>query len=301
MRSITRRDFLQKTPLVAGLGLGGKLVLETKLPSTKVHAANNTKSDPKTISFGLVTDPHYADMPPKRNRYYRDSLAKMKQAVDSFNQRSLTFAVELGDFIDAGPSAQEDMEYLRRISDVSHQFEGDRHFVLGNHCVNSLTKQQLLYTCQAKTKTTYYSFDHGDFHFIVLDGNFRKDGVEYKPGNYHWDDTALPAKQIEWLKADLARAKEKVTSIFIHQNMDDDGAPRNLDNSAKVRKILEEAENVAVVFQGHCHKGRYRRIGGIHYCTLHPMVIGPSLKNNSYAIATLNREGVLKIESFGES
>lgn len=274
--------------------------------SDNLFAATEAEASAKTISFGLVADAHYADIPPgDGDRCYRDSLAKLRQAVETFHQRQLPFAVELGDFVDAGPSVNDDMKYLKRICGIFHQFKGDRHFVLGNHCVRTLTKQQFLDTCGAKVKKTYYSFDHsldggGDFHFVVLDGNFRRDGVEYEPGNAEWTDTALPKAQIEWLKKDLAEAKEKVTAVFIHQNMDDDGESRNLANSSEVRQILEAADNVSAVFQGHRHEGGYRKIGGIHYCTLNAMAAGSGLENNAYAIATLNLNGSLKIETFGK-
>jgi alkaline phosphatase len=294
MKLITRRDFLRKTSVLAGVGLGAS--------SMPLYADDGTpESTPESITFGLVADVHYADIPTKGDRHYRDSLPKLKQAINTFNKRSVKFAVELGDFVDAGPSVENDIKYLRQVSNVFHQFKGDRHFVFGNHCVHTIPKKKLLDVCKVKTKKTYYSFDHGNFHFIVLDGDFREDGVEYEPGNWKWTDTAIPAKQLKWLKTDLAKAKGKVVTVFVHQNMDDDGSPYDLDNSAILRQTLEDAGNVVAVFQGHRHPGRYRRINGIHYCTLRAMVVGPGLKNNSYAIATLRSNGELHVESFGKN
>ena len=289
--SLSRRSFVKGSSALLGLG-----VIST---SNNLLAA--TEVTPESISFGLVADAHYADIPTgSGNRCYRESLAKLRQAVANFNQRSLSFVVELGDLIDAGSSVKEDQGYLKKASGVLQTFTGDCHFVLGNHCVRTLTKQQFLDGCGAKTKDSYYSFDHGDFHFVVLDGDFREDGVEYEPGNAKWTDTALPEHQIAWLKEDLAKAKGKVTTIFIHQNLDCDGDPCCIDNCVEVRKVLEAAGNVAVVFQGHLHEGGYRKIGGIHYCTLQAMVVGSGLENNAYAIATLNRDGTLQIETFGK-
>lgn len=44
---------------------------------TPVHAVD---SSPK-LRFGMVTDPHYADVDTRGSRYYRQSLAKMKESV----------------------------------------------------------------------------------------------------------------------------------------------------------------------------------------------------------------------------
>jgi len=93
------------------------------------------------FSFGLVTDVHYADVAPKGSRYYRDSHEKLRLAVDTFNQRKVPFVVELGDFVDAGSSKADDLKYLQSIRKVFETFHGERHYVLGNHCVTRLTKE----------------------------------------------------------------------------------------------------------------------------------------------------------------
>ena len=45
-----------------------------------------------TVSFGVMTDSHYADRPPKEIRYYRDSIEKMQECIDSFNRLNFDFA-----------------------------------------------------------------------------------------------------------------------------------------------------------------------------------------------------------------
>ena len=73
-----------------------------------------------------------------------------------------------------------------------------------------------------------------------------------------------------------------------------------MKNAAKVRKVLEASGDIAAVFQGHKHTGAYRKINGIHYCTLRAMVKGGGLKNNSYAVATLGESGSIGFEPFGK-
>lgn len=50
--------------------------------------------------FGIVTDVHYADVDPIATRFYRDSLAKMRQATAHFSGAGCDFIIELGDFKD---------------------------------------------------------------------------------------------------------------------------------------------------------------------------------------------------------
>ena len=56
----------------------------------------------RPVRFGVVTDSHYSGRDRWSDRHYRDSLAKMRQAVDAFNGAGLDFAIELGDMKDMG-------------------------------------------------------------------------------------------------------------------------------------------------------------------------------------------------------
>ena len=131
-KTLSRRRFLNAVAGGIGIGAAG-LSAASRLLAAPEHGAG-------VFSFGLVTDVHYADAPARGSRHYRDSLAKLQEAVRTFNQRKVSFVVELGDLIDAGPSKQKELEHLRTIDEVYQGFRGQRHYVLGNHCLNELTK-----------------------------------------------------------------------------------------------------------------------------------------------------------------
>ena len=289
--NLTRRRFLK----TAGAGLG--LSAAGLLASSEGLAAADESAEP--LTFGLVTDVHYADAPTRGSRHYRDSLAKLDQAVGAFNRRKVSFVVELGDFIDAGPSQAEEIQHLRRIDEVYQGLRGPRHYVLGNHCVSKLTKDEFLAHSGARVKRSFYSFDFGPFHFAVLDANFRRDGTPYAAGNFSWTDAWIHPPQQKWLADDLERAGTKKTFLFLHQNLQDETDPHGVKNAPQVRRILEDAGNVVAVFQGHMHSGGYAQIGGVHYCTLKAMVEGPTLENNAYAIVTVQKSGQPTLEGFG--
>jgi len=290
-RNLTRRRFLKRAGAGFGLSAAGLLAASDGL------GAGDEGADP--LTFGLVTDVHYADLPPRGSRHYRDSLAKLDQAVRTFNRRKVSFVVELGDLIDAGPSKAEEIENLRTIDKVYQGFRGPRYYVLGNHCVNTLTKDEFLAHSAARIKESFYSFDFGPFHFVVLDANFRRDGTPYAAGNFSWTDTWIHPPQQKWLADDLERAGAKKAFLFLHQNLHDETDPHGVKNAPQVRRILEDAGNVVAVFQGHMHSGGHARIGGVHYCTLKAMVEGPTLKNNAYAIVTVQKSGQPAVEGFG--
>eukprot|EP00037_Helgoeca_nana_P018828 m.181856 g.181856 ORF g.181856 m.181856 type:complete len:522 (+) comp24609_c0_seq1:47-1612(+) len=124
--------------------------------STEATAA--TSSTP-VVSFGIVTDVHYADAAPSGTRIYRDSVDKVKAAVDTFNAAGSTdFIISLGDLKDTDASRGCDtpnvpaspacvnltIGFLKTIEGVLAGFNGPRHHLLGNHDVDILTQLEVL-------------------------------------------------------------------------------------------------------------------------------------------------------------
>ena len=290
-RVVTRRRFIRTAAAGMGIGLAGRW------PANRALSA--AESAAESFSFGLVTDVHYADVPPKGTRHYRDSQQKLRLAVETFNRQRVSFVAELGDFIDAGPSKAHDLKYLHAIREVFEDLKCPRHDVLGNHCVARLTKSEFLANCGAAVKQSYYSFDSGRYHFVVLDGDFRKDGSPYRPGNFSWTDTWIHKPQQRWLTEDLQKARGKTTIVFVHQNLDKEKNPHGVKNAPELRTVLEKSGNVRAVFQGHMHSGGYAKLGGIHYCTLRAMVEGPTPKNNAYAVVRLDKRDRITLQAFG--
>jgi len=252
-----------------------------------------------TFSFGVITDLHYAEIPPKGKRYCADSRAKLGQALATFAARQLPLVVELGDLIDAGPNRAADLGYLQTMRTSLENFPGQRRFVLGNHCVQTIGKDEFLIGWGSPGAPTYYSFDQGRWHFVVLDGNFRRDGTAYDKGNFHWTDSWIPDAQQQWLADDLRRAGTRPSVILIHQNLHDSTLSCGVKNAHRVRKILEAAGNVKAVLQGHLHEGASVTIAGIAYFTFKAAVEGSGLDHNAYAIVTLGPGDRVSVEGFG--
>ncbi|MEE8452835.1 MAG: metallophosphoesterase, partial [Thermoguttaceae bacterium] len=224
---------------------------------------------------------------------------KLRVAVETFNRRKVAFVAELGDFVDAGPEKADDVRFLHAIREVFSELGGERHYVLGNHCLTRLTKTEFLANCGARIKRSHYSFDRGPLHFVVLDANFKQDGSPYAEGNFRWTDTWIHEPQQRWLAEDLQKANDKQTVVLVHQNLDKEKDAHGVKSGPAVRRVLVEAGNVAAVFQGHMHGGGYRQIADVPYHTLPAMVEGPGPQNNAYAVVTVHKSGKTKIEPFG--
>lgn len=285
-RPISRRAFLRRGSLVLAGAAAGASALECL-------AAGDAQAKPG-VRFGLLTDVHYADRPPNGLRYYRDSLAKTREAVAKFHERKATLAFELGDFIDAAPELKTEIGFLKTIEAEYGRFRGDRRHVLGNHCVWSLTKKEFLDTVGAKA--AHYSLDHGGFHFIAIDACYRGDGQPYGRKNFNWMDANVPPAELEWLAADL-KATDKRCLAFLHQRLDVENH-YGVKNAAAVRKVLEDSGKVLAVFQGHYHRNDYKRLGGIHYCTLRAVVEGGGAENNGYAVVDVTPGGAIRVDGF---
>jgi alkaline phosphatase len=264
------------------------------LTAAAASASQLQAADAEPLKIGLVTDLHYADKPPRGSRYYRETPDKLAEAAEQFGKDQLDFVVELGDFIDAADSVDLELSYLKRINRDFESISPKRHYVLGNHCVDTLTKQEFLGEVgQAKS---YYSFDADSVHFIVLDSCFRSDGQPYGRKNFEWTDANIPTEELDWLKSDL-QATSKPTIVFAHQRLDIDNhyAARN---AAAVREALAASNKVLAVFQGHSHKNDHKEIAGIHYCTLVAMVEGSGASSSGYSLLTVQPNGTLNLTGF---
>jgi alkaline phosphatase len=282
---IGRRAFLRGGTLVLGAGmLGG---------ASALNLLAEEKARP-VLKIGLVTDVHYADLGPRMDRFYRQSTTKLRESIDHFNKIQADFIVELGDLIDAADSVQGEIRHLQTIEAEFARFKGDRFYVLGNHCVWTLTKAEFL--DHSGAKETVYSFDRGPFHFIVLDACYRTDGQPYGRKNCAWTDTDIPPAQRDWLRMDLRKTTKPVV-VFVHQRLDLENKYA-VKSAPLVREILEKSSHVLAVFQGHSHKNDYRQIGGIHYCTLRAVVEGSGEENNGYSVLSVYPNGSMRVEGF---
>jgi hypothetical protein len=249
--------------------------------------------EPRGPRFGLVTDAHYADADAKGVRFYRESIGKMREAVDALRGENLRFLAELGDIKDMadGEAEARTLEHLVAIESELQRYGGPTYHVLGNHDMDNLSKAQVLGRIRNSgiaADRSYYGYRSGGIHFVVLDACFRSDGVAYDHGDFRSNDSFIPGDELAWLAGELDGDDAPVI-VFAHQRLDDAGG-LSVSNRAEVRAALEASGKVLAVFQGHDHKGAIGRINGIHYYTLRAIVDGSGPENGSYAVVEVDAE-----------
>jgi len=283
---VSRRDFLR----ASGVLLGSALLV----PSLGGEA-DAAESDVR-LRFGIVTDTHYADADARGTRYYRESLPKLGECVDRINREKVSFLCELGDFKDQEepPVEESTLRFLRKIESVFREFNGPGYHIAGNHDFDSISKKQFLSATTGTT--TYYSFDKGGIHFVVLDACFTSEGNDYDHSNFVWTDANISPAELDWLEKNLSKASYPAVG-FIHQRLDGKG-DHFVVNADEVRSVLEGSGKVLAVFQGHDHRGDYRQIEGIHYYTLKATIEGSGEENNSYAIVEVRANGDMAVTGY---
>ena len=300
-----RRNFLKHGTLILGAAAGCRLtdLAASETGTGEVIPTNacapwavaRQDEDFKTkLRIGLVTDLHYADKNPAGSRHYRETLDKLEEAAQVFEKHSTDLLVELGDFIDAADSVDDEQAYLATINRKFAAICEERHYVLGNHCVDTLTKEEFL--GGVEQEAPYYSFDRQGVHLVVLDSCFRADGKPYGRKNFKWTDANIPREELEWLESDLQGTDNPVI-VFAHQRLDVDNH-YGVRNSKAVREVLQSSSKVLTVFQGHSHGNDLKEIEGIHYCTLVAMVEGSGKDNNGYSLLEVSEENSLRLTGF---
>ncbi len=119
-------------------------------------------------------------------------------AVKEINHRNVAFTIVKGDVTD-GRSEREFSEAKRLLARLSRPC----YVVRGNH--DRLAP--LLQTFGLDKP--WYSFDHGGFHFVVLDTELVKPKAPDRTGQL----------QLDWLTDDLRRHRDKRTFVFVHRPM----------------------------------------------------------------------------------
>ncbi len=236
-----------------------------------------------------------------KSRYYRQSLAKAKESVESFNKEDLEFVVHLGDLID------RNIESYDKVLPILRGLKSKVYYALGNHDYEVAKEDKPTIPSHLDMTSRYYSYSNQDWVFIVLDGNelsfygtSETDGFEAerdrvysslrekKKENIHRWNGGMSKRQMQWLQDKLksACASNEKALIFSHFPVYPPG-PYNLWNDSEIVEILEAHDCVEAYLNGHNHEGNYAAKKGIHYLTL-PAVV--ETNENAYAMIDVFKE-----------
>lgn len=237
--------------------------------STKTQTKETTN-----FSFVFMTDIHLTEE--------QNATEGLLQAIDTINKLAPDFVLTGGDNImDAlGETYERSDSSYNLFKETMTNLEMPFYSTIGNHEVFGLYESsgvdpsheeygKKMY--ENRLANRYYSYNHKNWHFIVLDG------MGFTNDRHYFG--LIDSVQIEWLKNDLEETgKETPVVISTHipllsvgsQIMSDptEGFSQStiITNAQEIIKILEQY-NVKLVLQGHLHFLEDINYNGIHYIT----------------------------------
>ncbi|MDF1853627.1 MAG: metallophosphoesterase [Verrucomicrobiales bacterium] len=269
------------------------------------------RAEEKLFSIGLIADAQYVDAKPAGIRHYRNSIQKLRNAVNSINKSQVDFSIHLGDLID-----REFKSFDAILAPLS-KLESPVYQILGNHDFDVADEQKENVMGKMSMKTSYSSFSKNGFRFVFLDGTEISTFAQPKDSQEHaaamqvlkemkdqgrknakpWN-AAIGPQQLDWLREQLkgaATASEKVILSCHYPILPDNS--HNLWNDREVLSLLDEFPGtVAAWFNGHNHAGNYAERNGVHFVTVQGMVDTPN--QNAFGVMDVF-PGTLKIRGSG--
>ena len=179
------------------------------------------------------------------------------EIFESINRDAPAFAISTGDIINGYPEEEE--PHIRKLwagyRKALQKLKPPIFHAPGNHDIFNEVSTRLWAELIGPTR---YAFDAGAARFIVLDS-------ETVPGR-------IDAKQLEWLRSQLASAEARRVFIFVHQPLFpvDGHIGSSLDKFPAERDrlhalIAEHRAKVDAVFVGHEHLFHFERRDGVAY------------------------------------
>ena len=258
------------------------------------------------LRFGAIADCQYADREPGGLRQYRSCPQKLEEAVETLNAEELSFVVHVGDFID------ENWESFDTLTPITDRLKHPLRHVVGNHDYDVADKYKTKVHKRLGMPARYYSFEIGEWIFVVMDGNdlsyygWPEGSAEHEasveahqklyPDKAKWNGGMSDA-QMAWLEEILKNADEsgqRVALINHFPIFPDDR--HNLWNAPDVLNLIDRHASPALWINGHHHRGGYGERNGVHYITLHAMV---DTTANSFSVVEIfsNR---IEINGYGK-
>ncbi len=203
-----------------------------------------TLTDPggsRKAIFAIIADPHYdADGSNTANgNMYAEGPRLLSSLVTELNsEHSLDFVITVGDLTNGVETDYSGFSTTMNDLDVPW------YPVLGNWDKNE-DNWATFYNDYMGRTDTYYSFDSGGYHLVVLDSSV--------PGQVDGD---LDEDQMVWLEADLEANSGKPTLMFMHHMADRTDDIFGIDSQAQTRLsgILSSHSQVLSIHSGHIHQ-----------------------------------------------
>ena len=194
--------------------------------------------DAKQFTFVQITDIHLDALEEHRSFF--------EKALREINKINPAFVIATGDLVFAAESAtiSQAKEWYDIYSDSIKNLGVPIFNMMGNHDVVGIHYKKDISHEPGYNKEmyrdyfgpTYYSFDWGSYHCVVLDPNELSDGNQFY---------RIPDYQVEWLRKDLSYRQGKPLLVFFHE------PTIAWEDRVEVLSLLNQ--HTTKLFSGHWH------------------------------------------------
>lgn len=245
----SRRDFLTLA------GVGG-MVFASGLPGCASYGQAGFAQ--RDFSFVQLSDLHWGYSNPKVNPESKNTLPRAIAAVNALEQKP-DFVVFTGDLTQTTDDPKVRRQRLREVKEMIAGVRAPVVYTFAGEHDAALDRGEAY--LEVFGGALHYAFDHKGVHFIVLD-------------NCSDPAPILGAKQIEWLKADLARHQPDAPIVVLTHRPLFAMLPQwdwDTRDGAQALEALKPYRNVTV-FYGHIHHEHHVRTGHIvHHAAMSTM------------------------------
>jgi len=280
--------FFGSVAVIAILLFSGRGVLPVAdEPTAPVWEQKRTASG-EPLRIGLITDTHVDSVrPPSRILEERTMPDKytgpMQDFVDRMQAFDPAFNVHVGDLIEGTGVDPEVGEWETRfVRDAFSALSMPMYWVIGNHDLRSISRKD--FRQELEIDYTNHYFDEGDYRFVIIDSNYRFDGVPNHVGSGDPVSGYIPRETLAWL-TDVLATDLHVYVFMHHSAVPGDFTGKNqIDNHQAVRDLFA-SYNVSAVFSGHIEKRFQGDFDGVTYYTLPGIVKSPDYLGAHYTLS----------------
>ena len=218
------------------------------MPSGKINSDINFPvykyKEPAKYDVLLVSDPQTGTN--EELDYFRDRV------VTELSGRKAAFGITTGDIVN------NDLSLYPRYKEIVAQAEIPWFNVPGNHDINYLAPDdsRSLDTFKRNFGPSYYSFNWGKAHYVVLDTVFYNGTDPAKTNSVGGYEGKVDERQLKWLKADLAVVpKKRLIVLAMHipiNSLGDNSHGGAIVNRRELLELLSGFEHVFAI-AGHLH------------------------------------------------
>ena len=215
------------------------------------------------FTFAVVADTHMNQEEAQSSSPYacnRLANARTRHVLQQINRLAPAFVVHLGDLVNPVPALPSYAPAAANFHALAEELDCPLHLTPGNHDIGdkpvawspaAAVSDDYVALYEEHFGAHYYSFDHGDCHFVVINAQLFNSGL------------AAASEQSAWLESDLADSRGRRTFLCTHYppyvtDPGEDGSYDNIDEPARSWLLgLIERHRPEALFAGHVHNFWY--------------------------------------------